>query len=171
MNKLIISLIIVLAAFTRIIPHPPYFTPIIAIVLFGGVYIRSRLLAILIPIGAMFLSDLFLGLHGTIYWVYGSLLMVGIVGIFLQNNINIKNCIASASCGSLLFYIITNFGVWLTSGYYPKNLDGLIACYTLALPFFGNTLAGSLFYCAILFGGYEILKLKFVQFSPESIKK
>ena len=171
MIKLIIPLIIVLAAITRLIPHPPNFTPIIAIGLFGGAYIQSRSLAILIPIIAMFLSDIFLGYHGTIYWVYGSLLMVGIVGIFLQNNINIKNCIASASCGSLLFYIITNFGVWLTSGYYPKNLDGLIACYTLALPFFGNTLAGSLFYCAILFGGYEILKLKFVQFSPESIKK
>jgi len=171
MNKLIIPLIIVIAAITRLIPHPPNFTPIIAMGLFGGTYIQNRALALLIPIGAMFLSDYFLGLHSTIYWVYSSLLLVVILGIILINRVNIKNCMAAALSGSFLFFVVTNFGVWFTSGYYPKNLEGLIACYTLALPFFGNTLISSVIYTAIMFGGYEILKRTLFQFAPESIQK
>ena len=171
MNKLIILLIIVLAAITRLIPHPPNFTPIIAIGLFGGAYIQNRLYAVLIPIGAMFISDLILGLHGTVYWVYGSLLLVAILGMLLFNKVTIRNCTAAALSGSFLFFFITNFGVWFTSGYYPKNIEGIFACYTFALPFLGNTLAGSLFYTAILFGGYVLLQRSLVQSAQESIHK
>jgi len=171
MNKLIIPLIIVFASITRLIPHPPNFTPIIAIGLFGGAYIHNRSLAILIPIGAMFLSDLLLGFHGTVYWVYGSLLLVVILGMVLINNVNIRNCTVVALSGSFLFFIITNFGVWLSSGYYPKNIDGILTCYTLALPFLANSMAGSLFYSAVMFGGYELLKRNLVQSTPKSIQK
>ena len=170
MIKLIIPLIIVLAAVTRLIPHPPNFTPIIAIGLFGGAYIHNRSLAILITIGAMFISDLFLGLHGTIYWVYGSLLSVTILGRIVLKKVNIRNCTMAVMCSSFIFFISTNFGVWFTSGYYPKSIDGILACYTLALPFFGNTLAGSLFYSAVMFGGYELLKRNLVLSTPESIQ-
>ena len=170
MNKLIIFLIIVLAAVTRLIPHPPNFTPIIALGLFGGAYIKNRSLAVLIPIGAMFLSDLFLGFHGTAYWVYGSLLLVAVLGMMLLNNINIRNCSIAALGGSVLFFLITNFGVWLTSSYYPKNLDGILTCYTLAIPFLANTLAGSLLYTGVMFGGYELLKWRVAQSAPESSK-
>ena len=170
MNKLIIPLIIIIAAITRLIPHPPNFTPIIAMGLFGGTYIHNRALALLIPIGAMFISDYFLGFHATIYWVYSSLLLVVILGIILINRVNIKNCIAAALSGSLLFFVVTNFGVWFTSGYYPGNLEGLLSCYTLALPFFGNTLTSSVIYTAIMFGGYELLKRTLFQFAPESIQ-
>ena len=90
MNKYFILIIIVLAAVTRLIPHPPNFTPLIAMGLFGGAYIHSRSLAVLIPIGAMFLSDLILGLHGTVYWVYGSLLLVAMLGMILLNKVNMK---------------------------------------------------------------------------------
>ncbi len=171
MNKLIILLIIVLAAITRLIPHPPNFTPIIAIGLFGGAYIQNRSLAIFIPFGAMFLSDLFLGFHGTVYWVYGSLLLVAMLGMQLINKVNIRNCTAAALSGSFLFFLITNFGVWITSSFYPKNLDGIIACYTLAIPFFGNTLAGSIFYTAVMFSGYELLKRSVFQPASEYIQK
>ena len=112
MNKLIILLIIILAAVTRLIPHPPNFTPIIAIGLFGGAFIQNRLYAVLIPIGAMFMSDLILGLHGTVYWVYGSLLLVAILGMLLFNKVTIRNCTAAALSGSFLFFIITNFSLY-----------------------------------------------------------
>ena len=171
MNKLIILLIIILAAVTRLIPHPPNFTPIIAIGLFGGAYIQNRSLAVLIPIGAMFLSDLLLGLHGTIYWIYGSLVLVAMLGMLLRNRVTIRNCAAAALSGSFLFFFITNFGVWLSSGYYPKNIEGILACYTMALPFLGNTIGGSLFYSAVIFGGYELLKRSMAQSALESIHK
>ena len=171
MNKLIITLIIIMAAVARFIPHPPNFTPIIAMGLLGGAYLQNRSLAVCIPICAMFLSDLFLGFHGTVYFVYCSLLLVTILGMLLIKKITIKNCTAAALSGSFLFFIITNFGVWLTSGYYPKNIEGIIACYTMALPFLGNTLAGSLFYSAIMFGGYELLQRSIAQSAPESIQK
>ena len=170
MNKLIIPFIIILAAITRLIPHPPNFTPIIAIGLFAGAYIQNRSVAVLIPIGAMFLSDLLLGLHGTVYWVYSSLLLVSVLGMILMNKVNLINCTLATLSGSFLFFIITNFGVWLTSSYYPKNIDGILSCYTLALPFLGNTLAGSLLYSSIMFGGYELLKRHLLQSAHEFVQ-
>ena len=169
MNKLFILIIIVLAAATRLIPHPPNFTPILAMGLFGGAYINSRSLAVLIPIAAMFLSDLFLGFHGTLYFVYGSLLLVIMLGMILIKKITIKNCTIAALSSSFLFFLITNLGVWLTSSYYPKNIDGILACYTMALPFLSNTLIGTLFYSSVMFGGYELLKRSVAQSKPESI--
>ena len=171
MNKLIITLIIIMAAVTRFIPHPPNFTPIIAMGLFGGAYIHSRSLAVLIPIGAMFLSDLFLGFHGTVYFVYGSLLLVTILGMILIKKITIINCTVAALSSSFLFFLITNWGVWLTSSYYPKNIQGILSCYTMALPFFGNTLVGTLLYSSVMFGGYELLKWSVAQSEPEPIQK
>ena len=171
MNKFFILIIIILAAATRFIPHPPNFTPLIAMGLFGGAYIHNRSLAVLIPIGAMFLSDLFLPSHGTVYFVYGSLLLVTILGMILFKKITIKNCTVAVLSSSFLFFLITNFGVWLTSGYYPKNIQGILASYTMALPFLGNTLAGTLLYSSAMFGGYELLKRSVAQSEPESIKK
>ena len=171
MNKFIILIIVILAAVTRFIPHPPNFTPIIAMGLFGGAYIHRRSLAVLIPICAMALSDLFLGFHGTIYFVYGSLLLVTIMGMILLNKITIKNCTVAALSSSFLFFFITNLGVWLTSSYYPKNIQGIITCYTMALPFLINTLTSTLFYSAVMFGGYELVKWSVFQSEPEPIQK
>ena len=171
MNKFFILIIIVLAAATRLIPHPPNFTPIIAMGLFGGAYIHNRSLAVIVTIGAMFLADLFLGFHSTIYFVYGSLLLVTMLGMILIKKITIKNCTIAALSSSFLFFIITNFGVWLTSGYYPKNIEGILACYTMALPFLGNTLVGTLLYSSVMFGGYELLRRSVAQSQPEPIQK
>ena len=171
MNKYFILIIIVLAAVTRLIPHPPNFTPLIAMGLFGGAYIHNRSLAVLIPIGAMFLSDLFLGFHGTVYFVYGSFLLVTILGMVLIKKITIINCTVAALSSSFLFFLITNLGVWLTSSYYPKNIQGILSCYTMALPFLGNTLAGTLLYSSVMFGGYELLKWSVAQSEPEPIQK
>jgi len=171
MNKLIIPAIIIFAAFTRFIPHPPNFTPIIAIGLFGGAYLEDRRLALLIPLIAMLISDVFLGFHGTMVWVYGSLIIISMMGILLKNRITFKNCIIATLGGSLLFFLSTNFGVWIMSGFYEKSIDGFLTCYYMALPFFHNTLAGSIVYSAIMFGGYEGLKNYLPDSIPDSIRK
>ena len=171
MNKLIIAAIIIFAAFTRIIPHPPNFTPIIAIGLFGGAYLQDRRLALLIPLIAMIISDAFLGFHGTMVWVYSSLILISIMGISLKNRTTLKNCTVITLSGSLLFFLVTNFGVWIMSGFYEKSIVGLLTCYSMALPFFHNTLAGSVVYSAIMFGGYEGLKNYLPDSVPDSIRK
>ena len=171
MNKLMIPAIIIFAAFTRLMPHPPNFTPIIAIGLFGGAYLQDRRLALLFPLIAMIISDAFLGFHGTMVWVYGSLILISMMGILLQNRITLKNCTVATLGGSLLFFLVTNFGVWIISGFYEKSIAGLITCYSMALPFFHNTLAGSVVYSAIMFGGYEGLKNYLPDSVPDSIRK
>jgi hypothetical protein len=158
MNKFVIPLIIVIAAIMRLIPHPPNFTPIIAMGLFSAYCINNRSLAILLPIMAMFISDLFLGSHLTIYWVYGSLIIITILGMLLIKKIDIKSFLISSLSASSVFFLVTNFGVWFTSSYYPKTIEGLLACYTMALPFFGNTLLGTVFYMGLLFVIYELLR-------------
>ena len=158
MNKLILPIIIIFVAMMRLVPHPPNFTPIIAIGLFSGYYVKNRSFAILLPILAMFFSDLFLGSHMTIYWVYGSLILVTFLGMLLIQEVNVKNCLISSVSGSCIFFLITNFGVWVTSSYYPKTLEGIFACYAMALPFFGNTIMSSLIYTGILFAIYEFYR-------------
>ena len=136
MNKLIILAIIIFAAFTRLIPHPPNFTPIIAIGLFGGAYLKDRRLVFLIPIITMIIADIILGFHGTMIWVYGSLVIISMMGILLQNRTTLKNCTIATLGGSLLFFLATNFGVWIMSGFYEKSILGLFTCFAMALPFF-----------------------------------
>ena len=157
MNKLIIPVIILFAAFSRLIPHPANFTPIIAIGIFGGVYLRDYRLAFFIPLCGMFISDMILGFHVIMPWIYFSLILITFMGICLKKRVNIANCIVSVLGSSVLFFLISNLGVWFMGGY-EKSIPGLITCYMMAIPFFQNTLAGSAFYGAIMFGGYEVLK-------------
>ena len=171
MNKLIIAAIIIFAAFTRFIPHPPNFTPIIAIGLFGGAYLQDRRLAFLIPLIAMIISDAFLGFHGTMIFVYSSLILISMMGISVKNRITLKNCTVITLGGALLFFLVTNFGVWIMSGFYEKSIVGLLTCYSMALPFFHNTLAGSVVYSTIMFCGYEGLKNYLPNSVPDPIRK
>ena len=171
MNKLIIPAIIIFAAFTRLIPHPPNFTPIIAIGLFGGAYLKDHRLALIIPLIIMIIADSFLGFHRIIIWVYGSLILISMMGILLKNRTTLKNCAIATLGGSLLFFLVTNFGVWIISGFYAKSIGGLFTCYAMALPFFHNTLAGSVVYSAIMFGGYEGLKNYLSVSVPDFIQK
>ena len=170
MNKLIIIGILIFAALTRLIPHPPNFTPIIAMGLFGGAYLKDFRLALIIPIAAMLIADLFLGFHGTMLWVYGSLMLITGIGTILKNRTTFANYMAVTLGSALLFFLVTNFGVWIGSGFYPKSVAGLVTCYSLAIPFFGNTVAGSLFYGAVMFGGFAQLKSNLPEAEIESIQ-
>lgn len=152
---LILFVIVILVALTRLLPHPPNFTPIAALALFGGAFFADKRMAYIVALGAMFLSDIFLGFHGTMIFVYGAFIITIFMGTMMRGKVTGKNVLGGAIGSSVLFYILTNFGVWLTSAYYPLTIEGLITCYVAAIPFFHYTLAGTLVYSAVLFGGFE----------------
>jgi len=138
-------------ALSRIIPHPPNFTPVIAIAVFMPYLTRSLYSAMLVPLSAMFVSDLYLGFHSSMFWVYISILL----GVTLsQYTMSIKKTYvhlgSNALMSSVIFFAMTNFAVWMSGTMYPLTLDGLLLCYTMAIPFFGNTIAGTLFYVSLL---------------------
>ena len=157
----IITLMIFAAAFVRLIPHPPNFAPIAAMALFGGAYFNKKWASFLIPISAMFLTDLILGFHETMWAVYLSFALIVVIGMFMLKEIKIRNLFFASVISSVSFFILTNFGLWISTGYYAKTGAGLTACYTAAIPFFHQTLLSDLFYVAILFGAYHLVKMKF----------
>ncbi len=161
MNKykfFLITAIILAAVFSRLLPHPPNFSPITAVALFGGSYFTNRSLAFAVPLTAMFLSDLIIGLHSYLFVVYLSFAVIVLIGFMLNKNKSPLHIGLAALSSSVLFFVTTNFAVWLMGSLYPKTIDGLVTCYIAAIPFFQNTLMGDLFYSAVLFGGFELAK-------------
>src|SRR5689334_13609970 len=125
-NVYLLSATVLLAAFTRLIPHIPNFAPIGALAIFSGAFFKNKWLRFLIPLSAMFLSDIFLGFHATMPFVYGAfILSTGLGTVFLKKTFDTKKLFSVSLLSSLLFFLITNFGVWLTSSMYPKTLYGL----------------------------------------------
>lgn len=153
---LALLLAIFAAAAMRLLPHPPNFSPIAAMALFSGAYLPKRALAFVAPIAALFFSDLFLGFYPEMVFVYLSVAATVLIGWALAKRKSALRIGAAALVSSLLFYLVTNFGVWLLVDYYPKTAEGLIACYVAAIPFFQNTLVGDLFFAALLFGGFAL---------------
>ena len=161
----LLTIMILAAAFTRLIPHPPNFTAVGAIALFGGAYFNEKKFAFIVPMAAMLLSDLIIGFHNGMLSVYLSFIMIVGIGVFLSRNINFKNVVGASLLSSILFFVITNFQMWIQSPLYTKNISGLIACYVAAIPFFHHTVLGDLFFVGALFGLFAILHAKFPQLS------
>jgi hypothetical protein len=159
-NFLVLTLIVFTAAFLRLIPHPPNFAPIAAIALFGGANFNKKYLAFIIPLAALFLSDLVIGLYNYAWIVYLSFALIVVLGIVMLKKKNIKNLIFASVSASVCFFIITNFSVWALGTLYPKNPAGLIESYIAAIPFFQNALIGDLFFVGVMFGVYELAKYK-----------
>ena len=155
---LIIS-IIFLVSLTRIFPHPPNFTPILALAIFGGAYLPNRITAISLPIISMFISDLIIGFHSQIFTVYAAIILLSILGHLMKTK-NFKNFAITGFTGSFIFFIITNFSVWLGGSLYPLTIDGIIQCYIMAIPFFHNTLISTMLFLTILFFGYTFAEKK-----------
>jgi hypothetical protein len=156
------------AAVLRLVPHPPNFTPIAAMALFGGVYFPTRRSAFALPLAAMLLSDLVLALTiygwhglGVMPFVYGSFALTVCLGRCIRRQPRLPFVAGAALGSALLFYLVTNLGVWLCSQMYPPTWQGLLACYAAAIPFFGNTIAGDLLYASLLFGGFELMQRRF----------
>jgi len=139
----------------RLITHEPNFTPTIALVLFGGVYLNKRY-AVLLPVMLMMLTDLFLGAHNTILFTWGSLIAIAFIGLAMRNRKNAATIAGSSMLAAVVFFIVSNFGVWAV-GWYPYTLEGFISCYVAAIPFFRSTVASTLFYSCVFFGLYEII--------------
>lgn len=152
---LAISLIII-GILLRFVPHAPNFTPVAAIALFSGAYLNKKY-ALLVPLTLMILSDLFVGFHNVILFTWGGFMLTTFLGFWIKRH---KNAFAIASISvfsSILFFIVSNFGVWIM-GWYPRNLTGLIDCYIMALPFLRDFTIATLSYTAIFFGAYELIK-------------
>ena len=162
--------LILIAAFSRIIPHYPNFTPLCAIALFGAKYFNNRYLAFLVPIIALWFSDIIINnfilsqyfdgftlFYSGFYWQYGSFILITLLGRKTLKNLSFLKLIGVSISSSLLFFIISNFGIWISSSIYSKDILGLITCYTAAIPFYFGTLSGSVFYSFFLFGSYELL--------------
>ena len=160
---------ILFAAFTRLIPHPPNFTAVGAIALFGGAYFSKKSLAFAVPVIAMFLTDLIIGLHPGMYAVYLSFILIVMIGMQLKDRIKLGNVFLASVCASVLFFIITNFAQWLSFPLYSKDFAGLVECYVAAIPFFGYTILGDLFFAGVMFGSYELIKAKFSQLAASKI--
>ena len=157
---LLIASIIFLVSLTRLVPHLPNFTPVLALAIFGGAYLPNRIIALSLPILAMFLSDLIIGFHSHIYAVYITIIVLSLLGNMIKTK-NIKNLAIIGFAGSLIFFMITNFSVWLSGGLYPLTIDGLLECYIMAIPFFHNTLISTLLFLGILFFGYTFAEKKY----------
>jgi len=155
---LVILAAIAAAAALRLVPHPPNFMPIGALALFGGAMLGRRALAFAAPLGALVLSDLVLGVYPEIVFVYASVALTVLIGWAIPSRRPALAIGGAALASAVLFFIVTNFGTWLLSGFYPRTVEGLIACYVAAIPFFQNTLAADLFYSALLFGGFALIE-------------
>lgn len=148
--------VIILAAGLRIAPHPWNFTPLGAMALFSGAFIRDRRLAFLFPLLALFAGDIFVGFHKLMPVVYASFLLSVAIGFWLRNRRSVARVGAATLFGAIQFFLITNFAVWAFGLSYPRTSAGLLSCYVAGIPFFWNTLAGDMLYVSLLFGGFAL---------------
>jgi len=157
-SPFVVAVLILAAAASRLIPHPPNVAPIAAMALFGGAHLADRRLALLVPVAAMVASDLIIGLHTLAPLVYASMALIACIGFWLRGRASVARVAVATLAGSVVFFLITNFGVWLWGTLYPHTPAGLATAYAAAIPFFRNTLIGDALYAAILFGGFALVQ-------------
>ncbi len=155
--KIALGIFITLAA-TRFIPHPPNFTSLIALSFYVPVFLGIRYLPIVLISFAI--TDLIIGFHSVTLFTWGSVALIGLISRNFVKSISSR--ILGSLLGACIFFVITNFGIW-SLGYYGYNLNGLLTCYTLAIPFFAYSLISTLFFSSIFEGAYKFYKLKFIK--------
>jgi hypothetical protein len=153
----VVFAIICIAAVLRILPHLPNFTPIAAMALLGGMYLRGKY-SFIIPIGAMLISDYFIGFYD---WklmasVYVGFLLIMFLGFIIKNNRKVTSVIGAGILGSLVFFLITNFSFWYFMPFYEHSISGLAQAYIMGIPFLKNSILGDLFYVIMFVGAYEL---------------
>ncbi len=159
-TKSIISIIFALALF-RLMQLVPNLSPVAAMALFAGAKFNDKKLAFIVPFAALLLSDLVLGLHSTMIFVYSAFALTVLAGISLRKHQNIISITLMAIGSSLMFYLVTNAGVWLMYDTYAPGFAGLMEAYIAGIPFYQNTLLGDLAFTAVLFGGYALIQQSF----------
>ena len=155
--KIALGIFITLAA-TRFIPHPPNFTSLMALSFYVPAFLGIRYLPIVLISFAI--TDLIIGFHSVTLFTWGSVALIGLISRNFVKSISSR--ILGSLLGACIFFVITNFGIW-SLGYYGYNLNGLLTCYTLAIPFFAYSLISTLFFSSIFEGGYKFYKLKFIK--------
>lgn len=137
----------------RIIPHPPNFTPVVGMAIFAPFLFRDLFVAIALPLAAMVVSNLVLGFHSSMFWVFLSIVLITVGAHWAKMHApTLMKTASMVVAASTSFFLITNFAVWAMNGLYPMTPAGLMACYIAAIPFFGNTLASTALFSAIFFG-------------------
>ena len=139
---------VIILVLARIIPHPPNFTPIISFSILGPMILKNRLYGSAIPLIAMFISDIIIGFHVYQFVIYTVLLSISLISSMHRYFFYV---FTTAILASIWFFISTNFAVWVILDYYPKTFDGLVICYTLAIPFFKNTLVSTLLFTGLAY--------------------
>lgn len=162
-QTIILLLLVILGASSRLLPHPANVAPITAIALFAGIY-SARRAAILAPLLAMFLSDLIIGFYDwqMMIVVYSSFFLAGTIGILIQKKKSFATIALGTLGASIFFFLATNAAVWYFGTMYSHDFSGLMNSYQMAIPFFRNSLLGDIFYTAVLIGGMEFV-LKFAR--------
>ncbi len=167
----VVFFLVVLSAFSRLIPHPSNFTAIGALAIYSSLVFPYRGWGIVLPLLAMWISDLVI--NNVIYaayqpqfvffsegfvWIYLGLVAHSVSALWLGKRKNIAGIASASVVGAVAFFLLSNFGVWAGSSMYPHSIEGLSACYVAALPFLGNFLAGNVFFCGVLFGIHYFLE-------------
>lgn len=153
--RLILSLT-VLGIVSRLIPHPWNATSVMAIALFAGTYLPRRW-TIVLPLAILAITDIILLWHNTVPFTWAAFALTGTLGWWVRRRVTAGRIAVAGLLGSVSFFLISNFGVWLVGQLYPRTLDGLWQCYVAAIPFFRGTLFGDLAFTAALFGGYALV--------------
>jgi len=171
-GPLVITLLIIVAALCRLLPHPPVpfnFSPIESMALFGGAYFANRWLSVAMPLLAMLLADYFLGFHGGMPVIYGTIVLISLIGFGLRGKVSTLRVASFGLVSATLFFLITNFAVWMEGSMYPMTADGLLACYIAGIPFFHWQLAGVATYSLVLFGGFAYLRSRLPALKTQTV--
>jgi hypothetical protein len=152
---MIAYILIAIGFLMRIIPHAPNVAPVAAIAIFAGAYLNKKVV-LWVPLAIMIASDLVIGLHGVVVYTWGAFILIGFMGMRLRGKRSATGIFATTVFGALVFFVITNFGVWLA--WYPHTVSGIVSCYVNALPFLRNTMLSNILFSFVLFGAYELAR-------------
>ncbi|MBY5992558.1 DUF6580 family putative transport protein [Ferrimonas balearica] len=167
-TKLVAVLVMIaLCALYRVLPHPFNFTPVAAMGLFAGAMFASKRLALTVPLLAMLLGDLVIGLHETMLFVYLATAITAGIGMLLRHKRSGGTVALAGVASSLQFFFITNTGMWAVTDFYPHTWEGLVQCWIMGLPFMQHDLASTWLFSAILFGGYALLSRRYPQLARD----
>ena len=168
---IVVFSVILVAAILRLLPHWPNFTPIAAMALFAGTFFDRKQFAFAIPIAAMFISDLVIGLHANMPAVYLGFAITVLIGMSIRKKISVGSVVLASLSSAVIFFLITNFSSWLASPYYPQTVAGLVECYAAGLVFFRDTtngfsffmndLLGTTFFSAVFYGAFYLVEMRF----------
>ena len=154
-----ITLVLILAL-SRLIPHPPNFTPIIAVAIMRAYFFKNVYFSLAVLLISMFISDIFIGFYNNMLLIYFTISLISFTFFQFAKILNSKNLLFFSLAGSVIFFVISNFGVWLFGDLYEKNLNGLIYCYTLAIPFFVNTILSTILYSYLAYYANRLIGKK-----------